>query len=122
MNTFLVHLSVADLLTALLTLLPEIAWTLTSPLFHGGDLVCRIVKFLQMLGPYLSSFLLCVTSIDRYRAICRPFKSKHTNVGFIENPRNFFYVTFPLGTCWDCLGSCTGMLSAPSSHFSRDTT
>ena len=86
MNTFLVHLSVADLLTALLTLLPEIAWTLTSPLFHGGDLVCRTVKFLQMLGPYLSSFLLCVTSIDRYRAICRPFKSKHTNVGYIENP------------------------------------
>ena len=88
MNTFLVHLSLADLLTALLTLLPEIAWTLTSPLFHGGDLVCRTVKFLQMLGPYLSSFLLCVTSIDRYRAICRPFKSKQTNVGY-SNPRNY---------------------------------
>ena len=26
-----------------------------------------------MLGPYLSSFLLCVTSLDRYLAICRPF-------------------------------------------------
>ena len=88
MNKFLVHLSLADLLTALLTLLPEIAWTLTSPLFHGGDLVCRTVKFLQMLGPYLSSFLLCVTSIDRYRAICRPFKSKQTNVGY-SNPRNY---------------------------------
>ena len=80
MNMFLVHLSVADLLTALLTLVPEIAWTLTSPLFHGGDLLCRTIKFLQMLGPYLSSFLLCVTSVDRYRAICRPFKSKHTHV------------------------------------------
>ena len=45
---FLVHLSVADLLTALLTLLPEIAWTLTSPLFLGGDLLCRTVKFLQI--------------------------------------------------------------------------
>ena len=86
---FLVHLSVADLLTALLTLLPEIAWTLTSPLFLGGDLLCRTVKFLQMLGPYLSAFLLCVTSVDRYRAICRPFKSKHTNVRrVIENLEN----------------------------------
>ena len=44
MNKFLVHLSLADLLTALLTLLPEIAWTLTSPLFHGGDLLCRTIK------------------------------------------------------------------------------
>ena len=91
---FLVHLSVADLLTALLTLLPEIAWTLTSPLFLGGDLLCRTVKFLQMLGPYLSAFLLCVTSLDRYRAICRPFKSKHTNVRSYQKPSEFLLSQF----------------------------
>ena len=34
----------------------------------------------QMLGPYLSSFLLCVTSLDRYRAICKPFKHKLSEV------------------------------------------
>ena len=111
MNMFLVHLSVADLLTALLTLLPEIAWTLTSPLFLGGDLLCRTVKFLQMLGPYLSAFLLCVTSLDRYRAICRPFKSKHTNVkGVIKNLENFV-VTIPsvqalVGTAWAAALTC----------------
>ena len=48
MNYFLVHLSLADILTALLTLLPEIAWSLTSPHFWGGRGVCKAVKFLQV--------------------------------------------------------------------------
>ena len=48
MNYFLVHLSLADMLTALLTLLPEMAWTLTSPQFLGGRGVCKAVKFLQV--------------------------------------------------------------------------
>ena len=98
MNYFLVHLSLADILTVLFSLIPEIAWTFTIPFFYGGDPTCKVVKFLQvntlkflsrtihhpppvqMLGPYLSSFLLCVTSIDRYRAICQPFKPKETDV------------------------------------------
>ena len=123
MNMFLVHLSVADLLTALLTLVPEIAWTLTSPLFHGGDLLCRSIKFLQMLGPYLSSFLLCVTSVDRYRAICRPFKSKHTNVSFIQIyiSRVDCDISFP-GTCWGRLGRGLSLLLAPSPHFPVNST
>ena len=52
MYYFLVHLSIADLLTALLTLLPEIIWTATIDLY-GGNAVCKITKFAQMIGPYL---------------------------------------------------------------------
>ena len=48
MNFFLVHLSFADILTAIFTLIPEIAWTLTLPAFWGGDAVCKIIKFLQV--------------------------------------------------------------------------
>ena len=48
MNYFLVHLSLADILTALLTLVPEIAWTITSPEFLGGNTLCKVVKFLQV--------------------------------------------------------------------------
>lgn len=66
MYYFIIHLSVADLLTALLTLLPEIVWTATSPYFYGGNLTCKSVKFVQMLGPYLSSYVLIMTAIDRY--------------------------------------------------------
>ena len=49
MNYFLVHLSLADILTVLLSLLPEIAWSLTSPHFWGGRGVCKAVKFLQVV-------------------------------------------------------------------------
>ena len=65
MHFFLLHLCIADLLTALFTLLPEVIWTLTLPEFHGGNLACKSVKFLQLLGPYLSSYTLCAVAWDR---------------------------------------------------------
>ena len=48
MNFFLVHLSLADILTTLLTLVPEIAWTLTLPAFWGGPMICKFIKFVQV--------------------------------------------------------------------------
>jgi hypothetical protein len=50
---FMFHLSIADVITAFLTMLPEFIWTLTAPYFHGGNYVCKAVKFVQMIGPYL---------------------------------------------------------------------
>ena len=52
MYYFIIHLSIADLMTALLTLLPEIVWTATID-FYGGNVVCKLTKFAQMIGPYL---------------------------------------------------------------------
>ena len=72
---FILHLSIADLLTAFLTLLPEVAWTITIPHFYGGVVMCKFVKFTQMLGPYLSSYILIMTAVDRYQAICNPLGS-----------------------------------------------
>ena len=72
MYYFILHLSLADLLTAFLTLVPEVAWTFTMPNFHGGAALCKLVKFTQMLGPYLSSYVLIMTAVDRYQAICNP--------------------------------------------------
>ena len=48
MYFFLLHLSLADILTAFFSLLPEILWTLTLPEFYGGNLLCRTMKFLQV--------------------------------------------------------------------------
>ena len=50
---YMLHLSIADITTAFLTLLPELIWTITAPNFYGGNLVCKTVKFMQMVGPYL---------------------------------------------------------------------
>ena len=69
MHFFLLHLCIADILTALFTLLPEVIWTLTVPEFHGGNIACKLVKFLQLLGPYLSSYTLCAVAWDRKKVI-----------------------------------------------------
>jgi len=65
MYYFILHLSLADLLTAFLTLLPEVVWTFTIPNFYGGSTLCKMVKFGQMVGPYLSSYVLIMTAVDR---------------------------------------------------------
>ncbi len=58
MYFFLFHLSVADAMTAPLTLLPELLWTLASPNNHQeesgwNDALCKFTKYVQMLAPYL---------------------------------------------------------------------
>ena len=69
MYFFILHLSVADILTAFFTLLTELIWTFTAPRFYGGNILCKTLKFTQTLGPYLSSYTLVMTAFDRYQVI-----------------------------------------------------
>lgn len=71
MYFFILHLSIADLLTAFLSVLPQLGWDVTYR-FKGGFVLCKLVKFGQTLGPYLSSYVLMATAIDRHQAICYP--------------------------------------------------
>jgi arginine vasopressin receptor 1A len=72
MYFYILHLSIADLVTAFFNVIPQLAWEITYR-FKGGDELCRIIKFLQLLGPYLSSFILVLTAVDRFYAVCSPF-------------------------------------------------
>ncbi|KAH0952224.1 hypothetical protein HN011_002922 [Eciton burchellii] len=72
MYLFILHLSIADLLTGLLNVLPQLAWDITFR-FQGGAVLCKLIKFGQPFGVYLSSYILTVTAMDRYNAICHPF-------------------------------------------------
>ena len=67
MYFFILHLSIADLLTAIGTLLPEFVWTFTFPKFYGGNVGCKLMKYFFMVGPYLSSYTLVMTAVDRYQ-------------------------------------------------------
>jgi arginine vasopressin receptor 1A len=71
MYYFILHLSVADLCTAFLSVLPQLAWDVTYR-FYGGPLLCKIIKYGQTLGPYLSAYILMATALDRYQAVCHP--------------------------------------------------
>eukprot|EP00095_Tigriopus_kingsejongensis_P005316 maker-scaffold123_size333416-snap-gene-0.10 protein:Tk05316 transcript:maker-scaffold123_size333416-snap-gene-0.10-mRNA-1 annotation:"vasopressin v1a" len=75
MYFFLLNLSVADMLNAFLTLLPEFIWSLAifpSP----GNIECKIVKYLQMFAPYLTSYVLVMTAVDRFQTICYPMENR----------------------------------------------
>ncbi|GMR53512.1 hypothetical protein PMAYCL1PPCAC_23707 [Pristionchus mayeri] len=83
-QVLMLHLSTADILFALLTLLPNLLTLITRYRFYGPPFLCRIVKFLQVnslvLPLYASAFLLVAISADRYYAICRPLDSIRTGV------------------------------------------
>lgn len=80
----MLHMCTSDLLFAFLTIFPTMIMTITVPNFHGPNLLCKFVKFLQVnilslyydiiqvLPMYSSSFLLVAISADRYYAICKP--------------------------------------------------
>ncbi|XP_012216669.2 oxytocin receptor-like [Linepithema humile] len=72
MYFFILHLSIADLLTGLFDVLPQLAWDITFR-FQGGAILCKLIKFGQPFGLYLGSYILTVTALDRYYAICHPF-------------------------------------------------
>lgn len=69
MYFFMMHLSFADLLVAVFNILPQLAWEITYR-FVGGDLLCRFVKYAQVMTLYLSTYILMFMAVDRYRAVC----------------------------------------------------
>ncbi|XP_054157379.1 oxytocin receptor-like [Oppia nitens] len=74
MYYFLLHLVISDIMTGCFTVMPQLAWDITHR-FNGGNILCKSVKFMQLFGPYLSSYVLVVTAIDRYQAICYPLSN-----------------------------------------------
>ncbi|XP_055959248.1 cephalotocin receptor 2, partial [Patella vulgata] len=76
MHMFIMHLSIADLLVAFFNVLPQLMWDISFR-FEGGDFLCRFVKYMQLFVMYLTSYVLVMTAIDRYLAICHPL-STHT--------------------------------------------
>lgn len=74
MYYFILHLSIADLITAFFNVLTQLCWELTYR-FVGGNFMCKFIKYMQILGPYLSSYVLVMTAIDRYQAICYPLSN-----------------------------------------------
>ncbi|XP_022111860.1 cephalotocin receptor 1-like [Acanthaster planci] len=78
MHFFIIHLCIADLMVAFFYTLPQMIWDITYK-FYGPDFMCRIVKFFQLFPVYLSTYILVMTAIDRYLAICHPLMGLRGN-------------------------------------------
>uniref|UniRef100_A0A3Q3DSJ2 Oxytocin receptor a n=1 Tax=Hippocampus comes TaxID=109280 RepID=A0A3Q3DSJ2_HIPCM len=86
MYYFMKHLSIADLVVAVFQVLPQLIWDITFR-FYGPDLLCRLVKYLQVVGMFASTYMLVLMSVDRCLAICQPLRSLHRR-------KDRFYVVF----------------------------
>ncbi|MFT7800720.1 isotocin receptor-like, partial [Arapaima gigas] len=71
---FMKHLSIADLVVAVFQVLPQLIWDITFR-FYGPDLLCRLVKYLQVVGMFASTYMLVLMSVDRCLAVCQPLRS-----------------------------------------------
>ncbi|XP_058801461.1 cardioacceleratory peptide receptor-like [Phymastichus coffea] len=71
MNFFIKQLAIADLMVGLISVLTDIVWRSTVS-WHAGNVACKIVKFMQVVVTYSSTYVLVALSIDRYDAITRP--------------------------------------------------
>jgi len=85
MYFFMLNLSIADLFVAFGNILPQLAWDITFR-FQGNDLLCRIVKFLQVFVLYVSTYILTSMAIDRYLVVCHHSFSRNYYSG-LKGPR-----------------------------------
>lgn len=71
MRVFVFHLCLADLVVTFFQVCPQLIWDITDR-FSGPDVLCRLVKYLQVVGMFASTYMIVVMTIDRYQAICNP--------------------------------------------------
>ncbi|XP_040477846.1 LOW QUALITY PROTEIN: vasopressin V1b receptor-like [Ursus maritimus] len=74
MHLFVLHLALTDLGMALFQVLPQLLWDITYH-FQSPDLLCRAVKYLQVLSMFATTYMLLAMTLDHYLAVCRPLRS-----------------------------------------------
>uniref|UniRef100_T1J5K4 G-protein coupled receptors family 1 profile domain-containing protein n=1 Tax=Strigamia maritima TaxID=126957 RepID=T1J5K4_STRMM len=73
MNFFITHLAIADLSVGLISVLTDVIWKMTVS-WLAGNVLCKLIRYLQVTVTYSSTYVLVALSIDRYDAITRPMK------------------------------------------------
>ncbi|CAM4663762.1 unnamed protein product [Lepidochelys olivacea] len=99
MHLFILHLGLTDLGVALFQVLPQMIWEVTYR-FLGPDLLCRAVKYLQVLSMFASTYMLIMMTLDRYIAVCHPLRT-------LQQPGRQAYLM--IGATW----VLSGLLSLP---------
>ncbi|XP_034238054.1 cardioacceleratory peptide receptor-like [Thrips palmi] len=71
MRFFSTHLAIADLSVGLISVGTDLIWRITVS-WNAGNVACKMIKFLQCVVTYSSTYVLVALSIDRYDAITHP--------------------------------------------------
>jgi hypothetical protein len=74
MSFYIIHLSIADISVAVMSILPQVLWR-NYVIFMNSHFLCKLVTFIQLFSVYASTFVLIVMAYDRYSSICSPIKS-----------------------------------------------
>lgn len=85
MRVFVMHLCVADLMVAFFQVCPQLIWDITDR-FVGPDVVCRSVKYLQVLGMFSSTYMIVAMTVDRHQAVCNPMVKFRRTSGRLNVP------------------------------------
>ncbi|MBN3316462.1 V2R protein, partial [Atractosteus spatula] len=85
MHGFMVNLCLADLVVAFFQVLPQLLWDITE-YFRGPDVLCRMVKYLQIVGMFASSYTIVAMTFDRHQAICHPMLAYRSGGAARWNP------------------------------------
>ena len=70
-NTLIMNLAVADLVVTFFCNVTDAVWASTVQ-WLAGNAMCKLVKFVQVFGLYLSTYIIVIISIDRCYAILDP--------------------------------------------------
>ncbi|XP_042264080.1 vasopressin V2 receptor-like [Thunnus maccoyii] len=93
LHQFMLNLCLADLVVALFQVLPQLVWDARGR-FPGPDFLCRLVKYLQVLGMFASSYMIVAMTADRHYAICCPLQA-HRN-GATQRRNSFILLAWGL--------------------------
>ena len=70
-NLLIMHLTVADLLITFVNIPTDVIWFCTVQ-WWAGNVMCKLLMFIESGAMYASSFVLIVISLDRFAAIVHP--------------------------------------------------
>ncbi|XP_031826743.2 crustacean cardioactive peptide receptor isoform X3 [Nomia melanderi] len=87
MDFFIKQLALADLLVGLISVLTDIIWRMTVT-WHAGNIACKLIRFMQVVVTYSSTYVLVALSIDRYDAITRPMNFTGRYTAFLSLMNN----------------------------------
>ncbi|GFN75272.1 vasopressin v2 receptor [Plakobranchus ocellatus] len=75
-NALIVNLCVADLMVICFSCVFQLVWEYYDRVWLAGDVMCRVIKMLQIFAICASTNMLVVIAVDRHQAITAPLRKQ----------------------------------------------